>query len=276
MAELISKDIVDLQDIEKVQFLQTLQADPAKYSAYVNEKSGRILAETVDTKRASFVKQSGDMARMMDMDHNSMAALDRTNDLAATQETIIKQQESQFGTVRFNKDMTRRQVEINNWYYENKRETLFVLQLTLIVVMTLVVILGVTSYGWITQMAADYLMGFVIIVGLGTWLYRWYYTTYIRDPRYWSQRSFKGDGAQEPPSGQICIGLDGETQPSDSGSAEKQLPALPAGQCMSQEFLTKMQQKGYDTSLVKVCGPGDLPNSGMASLSARSGAMMLS
>ena len=282
MAELISKDIVDLQDIEKVQFLQTLQADPAKYSAYVNEKSGRILSETVDTKRASFVKQSGDMARMMDMDHNSMAALDRTNDLAATQETIIKQQESQFGTVRFNKDMTRRQVEINNWYYENKRETLFVLQLTLIVVMTLVVILGVTSYGWITQMAADYLMGFVIIVGLGTWLYRWYYTTYIRDPRYWSQRSFKGDGAQEPPSGQICIGLNGETQSSDSGSSEKQMPALPAGGCMSQQALSLMQQKGYDTSLVKVCGPGDLPNTGIAAspgmglLSARSGAMMLS
>jgi hypothetical protein len=273
MAELISKDIVDLQDIEKVQFLQTLQADPAKYSAYVNEKSGRILSETVDTKRASFVKQSGDMARMMDMDHNSMAALDRTNDLASTQETIIKQQESQFGTVRFNKDMTRRQVEINNWYYENKRETLFVLQLTLIVIMTLVVILGVTSYGWITQMGADYLMGFVIIVGLGTWLYRWYYTSYIRDPRYWNQRSFKGDGAQEAPSGQICIGLDGETQSTDSKGM--QMPALPAGGCMSQQALSLMQQKGYDTSLVKVCGPSDLPNAGMASLSARSGAMLL-
>jgi hypothetical protein len=279
MAELISKDIVDLQDIEKVQFLQTLQADPAKYSAYVNEKSGRILSETVDTKRASFVKQSGDMARMMDMDHNSMAALDRTNDLASAQGMIIKQQESQFGTVKFNKDMTRRQVEINNWYYENKRETLFVLQLTLIVIMTLVVILGITSYGWITQMGADYLMAFVIIVGLGTWLYRWYYTSYIRDPRYWSQRSFKGDGKSEAPSGQICIGLDGETQSTDSKGM--QMPALPAGDCMSQQALSLMQGKGYDTSLVKVCGPGDLPKSGMEArpgmglLSARSGAMLL-
>jgi hypothetical protein len=106
--------------------------------------------------------------------------------------------------------MTRRQVEINNWYYENKRETLFVLQLILLVVLSLVVVLGVTSYGWITQDAADYLMGFIVVVGGGTWLYRWYYTANIRDPRYWSQRSFLQDGKLEGPTGQICIGSDGE------------------------------------------------------------------
>jgi len=216
MAELISKDIVDLQDIEKVQFLQTLQSDPAQYSAYVQEKSGRILAETVDTKRASFVKMSGDMARMMDMDHNSMAALNRTTDLANTQDQIITEQQRLAGTKTYNKDLTRRQVEINNWYYENKRETLFVLQLILIVMLTLVIVMGVASYGWISEDGSSYLMGFVIIVGAGTWLYRWYYTTTIRDPRYWNQRRFPQDGKIDPPSGQICIGSDGETQPDSS------------------------------------------------------------
>lgn len=210
MSELINKDIVDLQDIEKVQFLQTLQADPARYNAYVNEKSDRILSETVDTKRAAFVKMSGDMARMVDMDHNSIAALNRTNDLMMTQKHIISEQERQVSSKEVNKDMTRRQVEINNWYYENKRETLFVLQLLLLVILTLVVVLGCTSYGWITQDAADYLMGFVIVVGACTWMYRYYYTTVIRDPRYWSQRRFPQDGKIGPPTGQICIGSNGD------------------------------------------------------------------
>ena len=210
MSELINKDIVDLQDIEKVQFLQTLQADPARYNAYVNEKSDRILCETVDTKRAAFVKMSGDMARMVDMDHNSIAALNRTNDLMMTQKHIISEQERQVSSKEVNKDMTRRQVEINNWYYENKRETLFVLQLLLLVILTLVVVLGCTSYGWITQDAADYLMGFVIVVGACTWMYRYYYTTVIRDPRYWSQRRFPQDGKIGPPTGQICIGSNGD------------------------------------------------------------------
>jgi hypothetical protein len=201
----LAKDIVDLQDIEKIQFLQTLQSDPAKYSAYIQDKTGRILNETVDTKRASFVKVSGDMARMMDMDHNSVAALNRTNDLASTQDQIIGEQAKRVGTINYNKDMTRRQVEINNWYYENKRETLFILQLILLVVLTLVIVLWLTSEKWIAQEASDYLMGFIIVVGLGTWMYRWYYTSTIRDPRYWSQRSFQQDGKYEI-KGQICIG----------------------------------------------------------------------
>ena len=212
MAELISKDIVDLQDIEKIQYLQTLQADPAKYNAYLAEKQGAILSEVVDTKRASFVKVSGDMGRMMDMDHNSLAAMYRTNDLGATQTQIIQDQTRLINSKKSNVDMTRRQVEVNNWYYENKRETLFVLQLVLLVMLTVVIILAVVSYGWITQDGADYLMAFVIVVGAGTWLYRWYYTTNIRDPRYWNQRRFEQDGKFAPASGEICIGADGSPQ----------------------------------------------------------------
>ena len=213
MAELTSKDIVDLQDLEKVQYLMTLQSDPAKYAAYVQEKSGRIMSEVVDSKRAAFVKTAGDMARMMDMDHNSLVALNRTNDLMSMQDHVLREQESETSAIRSNKDNTRRQVEINNWYYENKRESLFVLQLILLVMLTITIILVAAAYEWIGKDGADYLMLFVLIVGLGTWLYRWYYTTYIRDARFWSRRNFPQDGKVAPPSGQICIGSDGDTQP---------------------------------------------------------------
>lgn len=213
MTELISKDIVDLQDIEKVQFLQSLQADPAKYSAYVKEKGNRILEEVIDSKRAAFIKASGDMARMMDMDHNSLAALDRSQDVLQMQEHVIEEQSRMFDGRKSNADLTRRQVEINNWYYENKRETLFILQLVLLVMLTVVVVLAAAAQGWVSQDGADYLMLFVVVVGAGTWLYRWYYTAYVRDARYWSRRTFKEDGKFAPPSGQICIGAGGEAQP---------------------------------------------------------------
>jgi hypothetical protein len=205
MGELISKDIVDLQDIEKIQFLQTLQADPAKYSAYLAEKQQRILSEVVDTKRGAFVKVAGDAARFMDMDHNSQAAFLRTKDLADTQEQIIAQQAAMAAAAKQGIDTTRRQVEINNWYYENKRETLFVLQLVLLVMLTLVVILAAESYGWLPNAGAEYLMGFVIVVGAGTWLYRWYYTRYIRDPVFWNRRQWEGDRKHAPSSDQVCI-----------------------------------------------------------------------
>jgi hypothetical protein len=205
MTDLISKDIVDLQDIEKVQFLQTLQADPAKYSAYIQDKSARILSEVVDTKRASFIKATGDMARMMDMDHNSLATLDRSGDVLSMQDQIIASQESQRSARQTNVDLTRRQVEINNWYYENKREKLFLLQIVLLSMLTVAIVLAGAYYGWLPQEGADYLMLFVIVVGAGTALYRWYYTNYIRDPRFWSRRVFPEDGKHKS-AGEICIG----------------------------------------------------------------------
>lgn len=216
MTELISKDIVDLQDIEKVQFLQTLQSDPAKYNAYVSEKTGRILEEVVDTKRASFVKASGDMARLFDMDHNSRAALERTHDLVRTQEHILGQQTAQEAAVQQNLQLTRRQVEINNWYYENKRETLFVLQLMLLVLLAVVITVGAVAKGWVSEAGGNYLMAFFVIVGAGTWLYRWYYTSYVRDPRWWNQRYFPGDGGkQNAQRDELCFGYgDDETEKS--------------------------------------------------------------
>ena len=218
MALPISKDIVDLQDIEKIQFLTALQADPAKYAEYVGEKKDRIMKESIDTKRASFVKVSSDMARMMDMDHNSMASLQRTNELITTDNAIIAEQQKQLNSKSSNKDLTRRQVEINNWYYENKRETLFVLQFVLLIVLSVVIVLYLTHSGWLTQDAADYTIGFIVVVGAGVWMYRWYYTTYIRDARYWNQRTF---AAEKKLSGSTCPPLPEPPAPI--------LPTCPAG-----------------------------------------------
>jgi hypothetical protein len=202
---LLAKDIVDLQDIEKIQFLQTLQSDPAQYSAYVNEKSQQILGEVTDSKRAAFLKASADMARMIDMDHNSLAALHRSEDMMGMQDHMIAEQSKLYGSANSNKDITRRQVEINNWYYESKRETLFVLQLLLLVMLAAVVVIILQSYGWVNESAASWTLFVLFVVGAGTWAYRWYYTAYVRDPRYWSRRTFAADKGVEPSSGALCL-----------------------------------------------------------------------
>lgn len=211
MTELISKDIVDLQDIEKVQFLQALQANPAAYQAYVSDKTGRILSETVDVKRAAFVKVSGDMARLMDMDHNSLAALDRTEDLSVTQHQILEEQARYIGTKQSAIDQTRRQVEINNWYYENKRETLFILQFILLMMLSVVIVLSAENQGFITNTMSNYAVGLIAIVGILVAVVNWNYTDRVRDRRYWTQRTFQGDGQHVP-------------KPHDSGSGCPPVP----------------------------------------------------
>jgi len=207
MSALVSSDIVNLQDIEHVQFLQALQADPAKYQAYIQERTGRILSEVVDTKRASYVKVSGDMARSMDMDHNSLAALYRTDDLAAAQKQILTEQSQFISNKHAALDQSRRQVEINNWYFENKRETLFVLQIALLVLLMVVLFLAATAQGFMSETLANYGISIVVVSGGLVWLYNWYYTRWIRDRRYWSQRTFADDGKHVPNGGHdVCVG----------------------------------------------------------------------
>jgi len=201
----IARDIVDLQDALEYQFMTALQDKPGEYVKYTTDQLTGISNQQISVKHATFSTVEADMARMMDMEHNSRAALIRTNELTETKDMIFTEQENLKNSRIYNKDLTRRQVEINNWYYENKRETLFVLQFVLLVVLAIITILYIAHTGWMTQDAADYLMGFILVVGAGLWVYRWYYTNYIRDPRYWSNRRFTKDGKYSS-SGQICIG----------------------------------------------------------------------
>jgi hypothetical protein len=194
MTDLISKDIVDLQDIEKVQFLQSLQTDPSRYASYIQDKKNRVLAEAEDAKRASFAKVSADMARLMDMDNNSRFALERSTELLNTQEYIYGEQAVREGAQRSNEDLTRRQVEINNWYYEDKRETLFVLQVVFLVMLAVVIVLTLVRMGLLSAAGGNYAALLLILVGAGVGLYRWYYTAYVRDRRFWSRRYFDTDG----------------------------------------------------------------------------------
>lgn len=205
MTELISKDIVDLQDIEKVQFLQTLQADPAKYSEYVTGKMNRIVDESIDTKRASFMKISTDVANQMEMDHNSMATLARSEDVKKMKDYIIHQQEAIESTTKQKEDLTRRQVEINNWYFENKRETLFVLQVLLLSALTVVLLLVAGTQGFLGDEAMNYTIFVVMLLGGGTLVYRWYYTKYYRDPRYWNRQVFEEDRKGGSKQHKICL-----------------------------------------------------------------------
>ena len=191
MADSLRQDILDLQDIEKIQYGST--DAPLRARELTNS--------LINTKNNAFTKVSGDMARFMDMDHNSQSVYSDRSNVLNTYKQISTEQSKIIDSKKFNEDLTRRQSEINEWYYENKRETLFVLQLILLTSLTVVILLAVKSYGWIGQAAADYVTVFILVVAAATWVYRWYYTTHIRDRKYWNKRTFK---AGEVPDSSEC------------------------------------------------------------------------
>lgn len=104
---------------------------------------------------------------------------------------IIKVIESEAHEISETTNLAKRQSEINQWTYNNKRETLFVYQILLIAI-TLSIIF---SYLWAKSIMGNALYFMLIIL---VWLSfsfivlnRSQYTDTSRDKKYWNRRLFR-------------------------------------------------------------------------------------
>ena len=95
-------------------------------------------------------------------------------------------------------DSLTRQRQINEWSYEEKMQTLFMMQLVFLVLLVLVASAALSSAGIITS-SIGMLIGvvafaFIVVI----WVYRYAYTRNIRDKVQWNKRHFSGDYAKAP------------------------------------------------------------------------------
>lgn len=97
-----------------------------------------------------------------------------------------------------NMDAMSRQSEINEWTYQNKMETLFILQLVFLglLFVSLVGILG--RMGVVNRMYMWYIAFFFGVVLFLFWMVKAGYTKEVRDRRFWSKRTFEGDFQTRP------------------------------------------------------------------------------
>jgi hypothetical protein len=181
----------EFQEIEKIRFNEDLRKNPDDYNRYVSERIDRITEETMDKKRAAFQKAHIDMGRYMDMDHNANHYKIRNRDVLGLQEQMVQKSRSVKSGIKHDKDLTRRQVEINEWYFGDKLETLFFLQLFFIVLLSEAIVLYLQKNNFITMPFAALLTFILFGVVTGVGLYRWRYTTDIRDSRFWNKRNFR-------------------------------------------------------------------------------------
>jgi Ca2+/Na+ antiporter len=91
-----------------------------------------------------------------------------------------------------------RQVQISEWTYQDKLETLFIFQFMYIGLLVLILFMVLAKLGFF-RTGFVYLIGVVIaIVIFAIWLFRSAYTKNIRDKREWNRRRFPGDGSTNP------------------------------------------------------------------------------
>lgn len=185
-----------LQELERLKFAQNLRKNPSDYASYVNQRVDEMSEEVFARKRAAFQKAQIDLGRYMDMDHNANFYKSRNADVDRLTSKIEENNNRLNQSIAYDKDITRRQFEINEWYNYNKLETLFFLQLFFISALSGAIIVFLQKNGMVTSTLAGLLYSILAGVVLLTGLYRYYYTRNTRDARLWHRRNF---GSAAPP-----------------------------------------------------------------------------
>jgi hypothetical protein len=184
------------QDLERLQFSKQMRDKPEEYIAYVNQRIGLLTDDIYTRKRNAFQKAHIDLARYMDMDHGANYFKTRSADVDRLTDSVISNNDRMKNDMKFDKDITKRQFEINEWYNYQKLEVLFFLQVFFMSALTMVVIVYLNKTGAVTNALAGLLTGILLVIVGGLGLYRYYYTRRTRDPRLWHRRYF---GSAAPP-----------------------------------------------------------------------------
>lgn len=100
---------------------------------------------------------------------------------------------------QYNIDLANRQIEINEWTYENKMETVFVFQLLFIALLITTIVMALKRMGYFGGAFAWYVVGLIVLVMAIIIFNRANYTNKYRDRRFWNRRRFPQDNAAPSP-----------------------------------------------------------------------------
>jgi hypothetical protein len=178
------------QELERLQFSTELRKNPQEYSAYVNTRIDQMVGEISETKTDAFKKAQIDLGRYMDMDHNANFYKVRNSDVDRLTKSVSDNNSSIAQGLAQDKQISKRQFEINEWYNQNKLETLFFLQMFFVTSLGMILLLSLVKAGYIPVLLAaigSAVIGFGVVF---TGIYRYYYTDQTRDVRLWNRRKF--------------------------------------------------------------------------------------
>jgi hypothetical protein len=165
---------------------------------YVNARMTEIGEEAANRKQNTFTKTFTDFQRTVDMDHQAVYSGVRNANLKNVASYIKDHNNSVRTTVNHDKDMSKRQFEINEYYYNNKLDTLFFLQVFLISTLTMAIILYMNKKGYLTTPMTGLLTLLLTVIVVIVGVTRYFYTTRTRDRRLWHKRYFQTEGEPKP------------------------------------------------------------------------------
>lgn len=221
--------VIQDQQLERLNFATGLRQDPAGYSQYQQQNIAAIVNDITNRKQAAFQKAQIDLGRYMDMHHNVNFYKTRSGDVDSVTTALLNNNAKIEEGIRRDLANSRRQFEINEWYNNNKLETLFFLQLVFMASLIVAIVMYFTKRGLITVGMAGLIYGIMALGLVCVGLYKYFYTAKTRDVKLWHRRYF--GSTPPPPKPNVCPPSDVTTELIDDALQFAGQAALTAGQC---------------------------------------------
>lgn len=178
------------QDVELAQALQQLRNDPQAMQRFLQNAQNSLYKSVTEQKDDTFQKVYGDLERASSAQKAIYYYNLRNNDLNNLQDAVFQAQKGSADAVIHDRDLAKRQVEINQWSSGNKMDSLFVYSQAFIFICTVILI----SYLWIQGILSTSIFTIIgtilLIIFVFTVVNRAQYTIFLRDSRYWNRRQF--------------------------------------------------------------------------------------
>lgn len=100
---------------------------------------------------------------------------------------------------KYNTDLANRQVQVNEWSYNNKMDTLFVFQILFISLLFVGILLILKGQGIVNGSFVWYSMFITLVIDIVIIINRSVYTNSRRDNRFWNKKRFQDDNSRNSP-----------------------------------------------------------------------------
>jgi hypothetical protein len=87
-----------------------------------------------------------------------------------------------------------RQSNINEWYYNYRLDTLFVLQLVFLGISLILLMTILSKYKIVSPLFVMYAAAVIVILLFLVWYFKYTFNKNTRDFYHWDKRNFSGDG----------------------------------------------------------------------------------
>ena len=189
-AESIAALTSSLQDAELTTAISQMQSNPADLNKYLIEARLRLYNTVTQQKDDTFQKVYGDLERASTTERAVYHYYKRNSDLNTLQKNVFDSQKSSADAVIHDRDLAKRQYEINQWTSSNKKETLFIYSQIFIVLCTFVILGYLWMKGILGTSVIMILGTIVLLIVIFTIVNRSQYTDSVRDKRFWNRRLF--------------------------------------------------------------------------------------